>query len=142
MGLFSKDVKLDESEIRQKIQQKLGSEISGLAVDADPDGSVKVTGKAKWHATPQKVKDLLDDVKGVKRVDVSGLVVEKQQPAAAAPAATPSARTYTIEKGDTLSAIAQRFYGDANDWRKIHEANKDQINDPDRIMPGQTIKIP
>lgn len=49
---------------------------------------------------------------------------------------------YTIKSGDTLSKIAKVKYGDAQQWRKIHEANKDQIKNPDKIFPGQTIKIP
>ena len=52
------------------------------------------------------------------------------------------AQTYTIEKGDTLSAISKRFYGKAKFWRQIFEANRDTIEDPDRIFPGQTIKLP
>jgi nucleoid-associated protein YgaU len=51
-------------------------------------------------------------------------------------------RTYTIAKGDSLSKIAKRFYGDAKLWKKIHEANKDIIKNPDLIHPGQVIKIP
>jgi len=52
------------------------------------------------------------------------------------------ATTYTIKKGDTLSKIAKREYGNANDWRRIFEANRDTIKDPDKIFPGKTIKIP
>ena len=51
-------------------------------------------------------------------------------------------RTYTIAKGDSLSKIAKHFYGDAKQWRKIYEANKDTIKNPDLIFPGQVIKIP
>lgn len=51
-------------------------------------------------------------------------------------------RTYTIAKGDSLSKIAKQFYGDAKQWKKIHEANKDIIKNPDLIHPGQVIKIP
>ena len=51
-------------------------------------------------------------------------------------------QTYTIEKGDTLSAVSKRFYGKAKFWRQIFEANRDTIEDPDRIFPGQTIKLP
>ena len=53
-----------------------------------------------------------------------------------------AAETYTVAAGDTLSKIAKRFYGKASKWRAIHEANKDIIADPDRIFPGQVIKIP
>jgi nucleoid-associated protein YgaU len=51
-------------------------------------------------------------------------------------------RTYTITKGDSLSKIAKQFYGDAKQWKKIYEANKETIKNPDLIFPGQVIKIP
>jgi nucleoid-associated protein YgaU len=52
------------------------------------------------------------------------------------------ARTYTVRKGDSLSKIAQQEYGDASQWRRIYEANRDQIKDPDLIHPGWTLVIP
>lgn len=61
-------------------------------------------------------------------------------PAPAAPKAAP--RTYTVVAGDSLSKISKKFYGDANQWKKIFEANRDQIKNPDLIRPGQTFKIP
>lgn len=51
-------------------------------------------------------------------------------------------QTYTIGKGDTLSKIAKEHYGSANAWKQIFEANRDTIEDPDRIFPGQVIKLP
>jgi nucleoid-associated protein YgaU len=51
-------------------------------------------------------------------------------------------RTYTIEKGDTLSKIAKEQLGHASAWKQIFEANRDVIDDPDRIFPGQVIKLP
>ena len=51
-------------------------------------------------------------------------------------------RSYTVESGDTLSHIAKAHYGKASKWRAIFEANRDQIDDPDRIFPGQVLKIP
>lgn len=51
-------------------------------------------------------------------------------------------QSYTIEKGDTLSKIAKEHYGNANAWKHIFEANRDIIEDPDRIFPGQVIKLP
>jgi len=50
--------------------------------------------------------------------------------------------TYTVEKGDTLSAIAKQHLGDANAWNRIFEANRDVLSDPDRIQPGQVLKLP
>lgn len=51
-------------------------------------------------------------------------------------------QTYTVQKGDTLSHIAKEFYGKANKWNAIFEANRDQLDDPDKIQPGQILKIP
>ena len=51
-------------------------------------------------------------------------------------------RSYTVEAGDTLSHIAKAQYGKAGKWRAIFEANRDQIDDPDRIFPGQVLRIP
>lgn len=51
-------------------------------------------------------------------------------------------RTYTIEKGDTLSKIAKEHLGSASAWKQIFEANRDVLDDPDRIFPGQVIKLP
>ena len=51
-------------------------------------------------------------------------------------------QTYTIEKDDTLSKIAKEHLGNANAWKQIFEANRDTIDDPDRIFPGQVIKLP
>jgi len=70
------------------------------------------------------------------------------QPQAAAAAAgasggsTGGGRTYTVKAGDTLSKIAKEFYGSANDYNKIFEANNDQLSSPDRINVGQELKIP
>ena len=49
---------------------------------------------------------------------------------------------YLVVKGDSLSLIAQRLYGDMHAWRRIYEANRDVIDDPDKIHPGQVLKIP
>jgi nucleoid-associated protein YgaU len=57
-------------------------------------------------------------------------------------AATAAAQTYTVKAGDTLSKIAKDHLGDANAYMAIFEANRDQLNDPDKIKPGQVLKIP
>ena len=51
-------------------------------------------------------------------------------------------RTYTVKPGDTLSHIAQEAYGKASRWHAIFEANRDQIQDPDLIRPGQVLQLP
>lgn len=56
--------------------------------------------------------------------------------------AQPETKTYTVVKGDSLSKIALRYYGDPLEWKRIFEANQDQIQDPDLIHPGQELRIP
>lgn len=55
---------------------------------------------------------------------------------------TPAGKTYTVVKGDSLSKIAKREYGDASKWRQIFQANRDVIENPDLIEPGQNLIIP
>lgn len=86
-------------------------------------------------------------------------VVQTAKPAPAAPAAAPimpplsggagstgketsAKRTYTVKSGDTLSAISKHFYGNANEYMKIFNANRDQLSDPDKIKVGQVLTIP
>ncbi len=54
----------------------------------------------------------------------------------------PADQSYTVKAGDTLSKIAKHFLGDANSYPAIFEANRDQLSDPDKIKPGQVLKIP
>jgi nucleoid-associated protein YgaU len=51
-------------------------------------------------------------------------------------------KTYEVKAGDSLSKIAKREYGNANEWNRIFEANRDILKDPDKIFPGQMLKIP
>jgi nucleoid-associated protein YgaU len=84
----------------------------------------------------------------IKLVDpnYSDLTADIQAPAVAAAAAaassTPSARTYTVQPGDSLSKISKQFYGDANKYMKIFEANKDKLSDPDKVRAGIDLVIP
>jgi nucleoid-associated protein YgaU len=64
-------------------------------------------------------------------------------PSPGAPGAAPGQmRTYEVQSGDSLSKIAKKFYGNQNAWRRIFDANKDVIHNPDLIQPGWTLKIP
>ena len=49
---------------------------------------------------------------------------------------------YVVKSGDSLSKIAKQHYGNANEWKRIFEANTDVLKDPDKIFPGQKLKIP
>jgi nucleoid-associated protein YgaU len=57
-------------------------------------------------------------------------------------ATTQTAKTYTVKSGDTLSGIAKQHLGNASDYMKIFDLNKDQLTDPDMIKPGQVLRLP
>jgi nucleoid-associated protein YgaU len=87
----------------------------------------------------------------IKLVDpsFSDLIADIQAPAAGAaaaaasgPTSTPAARTYTVQAGDNLSKISKQFYGDANKYMKIFEANKDKLANPDKVRAGIDLIIP
>jgi len=76
----------------------------------------------------------------------STTATEPVAPTPAPPSATAGTagtdQTYTVVSGDSLSKIAKHYYGDANKWHQIYEANRDQIKNPDLIHPGQKFRIP
>ena len=99
------------------------------------DGSsqaVTVSGVAPDQATKEKIVLCCGNVQGIAKVN-DMLTVE--QPA-------DESRYYTVVKGDTLSAIAKKEYGNANEYMKIFEANKPMLKSPDKIYPGQNLRIP
>ncbi|HET9817812.1 MAG TPA: LysM peptidoglycan-binding domain-containing protein [Rhodanobacteraceae bacterium] len=74
------------------------------------------------------------------KADFGNVQSNVQSTAPDAPAADP--QTYTVVSGDSLSKIAKHVYGNANDWHRIFDANRDQLSNPDLIKPGQVLKIP
>ncbi len=133
--------------IRDKLKKELGGSIDNLGVMFN-DGRVELHGTARSRAVREKAALIAGNVKGVTYVDDDNLKVAGEQPAgqaagrSAAPAAAPKTQYYTIEKGDTLSKIADRYYGDPQKYRELFDANKEVIQDPDKIYPGQKIRIP
>ena len=94
-----------------------------------------------WNAIktiPTWERDVVADIKVT---GGSGTTPGTATAAAKAPAA-PAAKTYTVQAGDTLSKIAKSTLGNANDYMKIFDLNKDQLSDPDKIKPGQVLKLP
>ncbi len=84
---------------------------------------------------------------GSNRPDFSDVVSGSSSTAASAPGtggadSSKTIRTYVVQGGDSLSKIAKKFYGNQNAWRRIFDANKDVIHNPDLIQPGWTLKIP
>ena len=108
-------------------------EVENLKVTFDaPTSTVHVSGTAKDQARKEKVILCCGNISGVERVDEQLAVKES----------APPAQYHTVAKGDTLSAIAKKVYGDANKYQVIFEANKPMLKDPDKIYPGQSLRIP
>lgn len=95
-------------------------------------GTVSVAGEAPDQATREKVILCCGNVAGVTQVDDAMTVAEPAD----------ASRWYTVVRGDTLSAIAKNQYGNANEYPKIFEANKPMLSSPDKIYPGQVLRIP
>jgi len=107
----------------------------GMGKDIDvrfDDGTVYLEGKVADQAELERVVLAVGNVEGVEKVDEH---LEVEEPADAA-------RMYTVKSGDTLSAIAKEFYGDANRYNEIFEANRPMLTDPNLIYPGQVLRIP
>ena len=108
----------------------------------EKDGKLHFTGTVNSDDEKNQIWNALKTVPDWQKDVVANINV---RPAAArAPAPQPGAAStaYTVQAGDTLSGIAKRFYGHANDYMEIFNANKDQLTDPDKIKPGQVLKIP
>lgn len=101
------------------------------------DGKLHFKGKVK---SDQEANEIWQAIKTIPswRDDI---VADIQVTGGGTPAAT-AGRTYTVKSGDTLSQISKEHLGDANAYMKIFEANRDQLSDPDKIKPGQVLKIP
>jgi nucleoid-associated protein YgaU len=139
----------EAEKIKSEVERELGNNIRNLGVVFN-DGQVTLQGEASSQAAKEKAVLIAGNVRGVASVDDDRLTVAAQRAGAAAgqPAgqqARPAAaqpRYYTIQSGDTLSKVAKEFYGDANRWNELFEANREVIKDPDKIYPGQRIRVP
>ncbi|MEO1083892.1 MAG: peptidoglycan-binding protein LysM [Acidobacteriota bacterium] len=163
MGLFSfvKDAgkslfgnKEEEERIEKELEAKAQLQRERLAVlkkakalenrisdmgleitDADIDvagGTVTLKGKAANQEAAEKIVLTVGNIEGVEAVD-NQLEVENPEP---------EATFYTVVRGDTLSGIAKKHYGKASKYMVIFEANKPMLEDPDKIYPGQSLRIP
>jgi nucleoid-associated protein YgaU len=99
------------------------------------DGKLYFTGMVKSQNEVNKIWDAIKTVPDWRNDVVAEIKIDPNAKAEAA-------ATYTVKSGDTLSKIAKEHLGDANAYMKIFEANKDQLSDPDKIKPGQVLKIP
>ena len=105
--------------------------IEDLVIDYK-DNSAILYGKVPTQAEKEKIILTVGNVNGVARVDDRMEVLQKE----------PEAQFYTVQPGDSLSKIAKKFYGNAMKYPVIFEANKPMLTNPDRIYPGQVLRIP
>ena len=143
----------------QSVIQMVQAEGIQLANLHQQDGKLFIKGSAPSMEAANKVWDeikrinpQLDDIMADFPVDPS--LAAKRAPSAASTTSTPSGKQapsgkqtpqfqlYTVKPGDTLSKISQQFYGNAKDYMRIFNANKDQLKDPDHVNVGQELKIP
>ena len=148
MALFDKK---SSEGLRQKynhaVQTAKGFRMDGGAEERD--GKLHFSGTVGSEDEKNRIWDAIKTVPDWQKEVVADIKVKQ---GAAAPQSTPgfagpktggdSMTTYTVQSGDTLSAISKRFLGNANDYMEIFNANRDQLSDPDKIKPGQVLKIP
>ena len=146
MGIF-KFMKSKGKELiaqRDRVAEKaIKKEVEDLGLDDDLGGDfrvlvdgakVKLEGKVPDQATKEKLILAAGNVSGIAEVDDSMNVKSK--------AKVDEATFYTVKSGDSLSKIAKKFYGDAMRYPDIFEANTPMLKHPDRIYPGQVLRIP
>jgi LysM repeat protein len=117
--------------------RRMGLPVEMLRIDVKGELAI-VNGKVETQAVREKIVLTVGNTTGISKVDDRlELMVKK----AAAPK-EPEAKYYTVVKGDSLSKIAKAQYGDAMKYPVIFEANKPMLKDPDKIYPGQVLRIP
>ena len=111
----------------------MGLKVEGLQVSFDaPSGTVTVAGEAPDQATKEKVLLCCGNVAQVSHVKDMMTVANSSL----------ESQMYTVVSGDNLSKISKQFYGTPNKYTQIFEANKPMLSDPDKIYPGQVLRIP
>ena len=109
----------------------------GMQGSADErDGKLHLHGTVQTQDQANKIWDAIKTVPSWQQEVVADIK------AAGAPAGSQTQLTYTVKAGDTLSKIAKEHLGNANAYMDIFNENKDQLSDPDKIKPGQVLKIP
>lgn len=116
--------------LKNKIEA-LGLEVEGADIRVE-GSTVILGGKVADQATAEKIALAVGNINGIEAVD-NRLEVENTEP---------EAQFHTVVSGDTLGHIAKKYYGNAGKYPVIFEANKPMLKDPDKIYPGQVLRIP
>jgi len=138
-SLFNSDEKAAEAIKNHILADNPGIDDLGVSYQK---GFVTLTGASQTWEAVEKAILMAGNVKGVGKVISNIQVAEGAEIAPAELGGSGSGQYYEIKSGDTLSAIAKHLLGDANAYMKIFEANREVIKDPNKIFPGQKIRIP
>ena len=131
-------IKLEEEILKKQklvllkgIVDSLGIKVANLSLDLNGE-KVTVYGQTKTQSEKEKVILAIGNVSGISKVDDRISVTNPE----------PEAQFYTVKRGDSLSKISKKYYGDAKKYKVIFEANKPMLKDPNLIYPGQVLRIP
>jgi len=115
---------------------KVASDVNFQGSTEERDGKLYIKGTVATQDQANKVWDAIKTIPTWQNDIVADIQATQKESASSAP------RTYTVKAGDTLSKIAKETLGSAGDYMEIFNANRDQLSDPDKIKPGQVLKIP
>ena len=122
-----------EANAAEAIAKEVGDPDLKDKIEVEIDGDrVKIRGEVPSQEMKEKVIVAAGNVEGISKVEEDLTTTEK----------TPEATFHTVEKGDTLWAIATKNYGDGSKFKLIFQANRPMLSDPDEIYPGQVLRIP
>lgn len=130
----------EKKETIQKLKKNvndLNLEVRNLSIDLDDD-KASVSGEAKDQSTKEKVVLVIGNSEGIAEVNDNMTVAPVEEDCEP----VRESRFHTVESGDTLSKIAKDVYDDAMKYPVIFEANKPMLKDPNKIYPGQKLRIP
>jgi nucleoid-associated protein YgaU len=108
----------------------------------EENGKLHFRGAANSHDDANKIWDAIKTIPDWQKEIQADITVNRSAAATTGTTVQAASKTYTVKAGDTLSKIAKEQLGDANAYHDIFEANRDQLTDPDKIKPGQVLKIP
>ncbi len=130
MKELGRGFKDDSDAVTEKVKD-LNLGVEDLRIEVDGDKAV-VKGKAANQAEREKAIVAAGNTPGIAQVDDQQEVAEP----------APESKYYKVQSGDSLSKIAKEFYGDMSKYPVIFEANQPMLKDPDKIYPGQVLRIP
>lgn len=145
--MTSTDQKLEELKGKYaSVFSAVGQQGISLSHVNIQDNKLYIAGTAKSEDAKNKIWDAIKQANPSWQNElIADITVDQQAASASAGTGTvqhSQARTYTVQSGDSLSKIAQQFYGKATEYNKIFEANRDKLSDANKIQPGQVLNIP